>query len=59
MPEPLGQDEAGRQVLEFIHGALAIDSAPLTGSELRRVGALLSHHHAAISISVATLQTIG
>ncbi|WP_418908457.1 hypothetical protein [Glutamicibacter endophyticus] len=56
VPEPLGQDEAGRQVLEFIHGALAIDSAPLTGSELRRVGALVRQIHDASTPAISRLR---
>jgi tRNA A-37 threonylcarbamoyl transferase component Bud32 len=44
-PAVLGQDEQGRQVTEFVPGKLAIDAAPLTHSELRRVGAMVRAIH--------------
>lgn len=45
VPSVLGQDELGRQVTEFIPGRLALDSDPLTHSELGRVGAMVRAIH--------------
>jgi tRNA A-37 threonylcarbamoyl transferase component Bud32 len=45
VPTVLGQDEKGRQVTEFIPGRLALDSDPLTHSELGRVGAMVRAIH--------------
>lgn len=45
VPEHLGQDEQGRQVLEFIPGRLAMHSESLTPNELGRVGALVRAIH--------------
>jgi tRNA A-37 threonylcarbamoyl transferase component Bud32 len=44
-PAPLGRDERGRQIIEFIPGRLAIESEPLSTSGLRRVGALIRQIH--------------
>ncbi|ATG55222.1 aminoglycoside phosphotransferase [Brachybacterium ginsengisoli] len=45
VPAPLGRDEQGRQVQEFVPGPLAMDSPPLTPVELRRVGTVLRAIH--------------
>ena len=45
VPAVLGRDEQGRQVTEFIPGRLALDSNPLTLSELHRAGALVRAIH--------------
>lgn len=45
VPEPLGRDEQGRQILEFVPGPLAMDSPPLTLDELAQVGALVRVIH--------------
>lgn len=45
VPEPLGRDEAGRQVLEYVPGRLAMDAAPLTAAQLRRVGGMVRALH--------------
>ena len=45
VPSVFGQDEQGRQVTEFIPGRLALDSDPLTHSELGRVGAMVRAIH--------------
>jgi tRNA A-37 threonylcarbamoyl transferase component Bud32 len=45
VPSVHGQDEQGRQVTEFIPGRLALDSDPLTHSELGRVGAMVRAIH--------------
>jgi Ser/Thr protein kinase RdoA (MazF antagonist) len=45
VPAVLGQDEQGRQVTEFIPGRLALESDPLTHTELRRVGAMVRAIH--------------
>ncbi|MFF1539451.1 phosphotransferase [Microbacterium sp. NPDC058269] len=44
-PEPRGRDAQGRQVVEFVPGELAIAGAPLTASELRRVGSMIREIH--------------
>ena len=45
LPEPRGRDDAGRLVLEYVPGALAVDRQPLAESLLRRVGALVRTIH--------------
>ncbi len=45
VPAVLGRDEQGRQVTEYVPGRLALDSAPLTRSELSRVGAMVRAIH--------------
>ncbi|PWH06076.1 aminoglycoside phosphotransferase [Brachybacterium endophyticum] len=47
LPVPLGRDEQGRQVLEFVPGTLALESGPLPLEDLRRVGALVRRIHEA------------
>lgn len=49
-PAPLGRDDAGRQVQEFVPGSLALDQYPLTQPELRRVGAMIRQIHDASTI---------
>ncbi|MDR6612038.1 phosphotransferase [Leifsonia sp. 1010] len=44
-PAPLGRDDEGRQVQEFVPGRLAMDADPLSLSELRRVGAIVRSIH--------------
>ncbi|GAB3519117.1 phosphotransferase [Arthrobacter monumenti] len=44
-PQPLGQDEHGRQVMEFVPGTLAIEMLPLNPQDLRRVGAMVRRIH--------------
>ena len=44
-PKPLGRDERGRQVLEFVPGTMADAMPPMTRSELRRVGRLIRELH--------------
>lgn len=44
-PEPLGRDDRGRQVVEFVPGALALGAERLTHAELRRVGAMVRAIH--------------
>ena len=44
-PEPLGRDEDGRSVQEFIHGTSAIDQHPLSYDDLRRVGSIVRAIH--------------
>jgi hypothetical protein len=44
-PAPMGRDELGRQIQEFVPGRLAMDSDPLSLAELRRVGALVRAIH--------------
>ncbi|MFI8631001.1 phosphotransferase [Microbacterium sp. NPDC077663] len=45
VPEALGRDEAGRQILEFVPGELAIDRGRMTESGVRRVGAMVRAIH--------------
>ena len=45
LPAVFGRDEQGRQVIEFIPGQLALESKPLTRSELSRVGAIVRAIH--------------
>lgn len=45
MPVVYGQDAKGRQVTEFVPGCLAMDSPPLSLSELSRVGRLVRAIH--------------
>jgi len=44
-PRSLGRDQLGRHVLEYIPGEMAYMLAPLTASELRRLGALVRELH--------------
>ena len=44
-PAPLGRDAQGRQIIEFVPGTLAIEAAPLTHAELRRVGRMIRDIH--------------
>lgn len=44
-PAPLGRDELGRQVQEFVPGTLAINSDPLSRTDLHRVGAMVRAIH--------------
>lgn len=45
LPEPLGRDESGRQILEFVPGELAIERGRMAASDLRRVGAMVRAIH--------------
>ncbi len=45
LPEPQGQDDEGRLVLEYVPGELAIDRGPLDVPLLRRIGALIRRIH--------------
>ena len=50
VPAPLGRDELGRQVLEFVPGTEAMGELPLTTAESERVGASIrALHNAAAS----------
>jgi len=44
-PEPLGLDEHGRSVQEFVHGTSAMTADPLLPSDLQRVGAIVRAIH--------------
>jgi Ser/Thr protein kinase RdoA (MazF antagonist) len=44
-PRPLGRDDQGRQVLEYVPGPMAIDQPPLDVSGLHRVGRLIRDLH--------------
>ncbi|TDE94775.1 aminoglycoside phosphotransferase [Occultella glacieicola] len=45
VPQTLGRDDRGRQVLEYVPGRPALDSDPLTLAELSRVGLLVRAIH--------------
>ncbi|KAA9151134.1 phosphotransferase [Microbacterium lushaniae] len=45
LPEPMGRDDQGRMVTEFVPGPLALDSPPLTRAQLTRVGAMVREIH--------------
>jgi Ser/Thr protein kinase RdoA (MazF antagonist) len=45
VPEVLGRDDRGRQILEYVPGRLALDCDPLTPAELLRVGRLVRAIH--------------
>jgi Ser/Thr protein kinase RdoA (MazF antagonist) len=47
IPEPHGQDDAGRLVLDFVPGQLAMDREPLDAELLRRIGAVVGAIHEA------------
>ena len=44
-PGPLGRDEVGRQVVEFVDGAIAMSQMPLEVEDLRRVGGMIRRIH--------------
>ena len=45
VPQPLGRDEDGRQVVEYVEGVLALDELPLGRDELLRVGRMIRQIH--------------
>lgn len=45
VPRPLGRDEQGRQILEYVPGTPALQAPRLTLDELTRVGALIRAIH--------------
>lgn len=45
LPEPRGRDAAGRQVIEFVPGQLAIERGRLASVDLRRIGAMVRAIH--------------
>jgi Ser/Thr protein kinase RdoA (MazF antagonist) len=48
-PEPLGRDSQGRQVLEFVPGALCSPAGTLSLSELAEVGSMVRDLHSALA----------
>ena len=44
-PQPLGQDDQGRQVLEYVPGPMAMDQPRLDEAGLHRVGRLIRELH--------------
>jgi Ser/Thr protein kinase RdoA (MazF antagonist) len=44
-PHPLGRDDAGRQILEFVPGTNAMDLPPRSLTELHRLGGLVRELH--------------
>lgn len=45
LPAPLGQDDQGRMMTEFVPGPLAMNSSTLTRAQLGRVGAMVRAIH--------------
>ncbi|SDK95099.1 phosphotransferase [Arthrobacter sp. ok362] len=45
VPQPLGRDEDGRHVVEYIEGVLVLDQLPLGPDELLRVGRMIRQIH--------------
>lgn len=55
VPEPLGRDAQGRQILEYVPGVIALHSPPLGSADLQRIGALVrSIHDASVGFSPST-----
>jgi len=53
VPEPMGRDDAGRLILEYVPGDLAMDRGPLDVAILRRIGALVrTIHEASLGLAV-------
>ncbi|WP_458112737.1 phosphotransferase [Arthrobacter sp. R1-13] len=56
VPRPLGRDEDGRHVVEYVEGALAIDRLPLGQDDLLRVGRMIRQiHDASEKVAIPTL----
>lgn len=49
VPEPLGRDDQGRQILEFVPGAEAMEELPLTTADAERVGSIIRDLHEAVA----------
>jgi Ser/Thr protein kinase RdoA (MazF antagonist) len=45
VPQPLGRDDDGRSVVEFVEGVLALEELPLTQDDLLRVGRMIRRIH--------------
>lgn len=45
VPQPLGRDDDGRHVVEFVEGVPALDQLPLGQDDLRRVGRMIRQIH--------------
>ena len=53
LPQPLGRDDQGRLVVDYIPGELAMDRGPLDTSLLHRIGALVrTIHDASLGLTV-------
>ncbi|MEU8211496.1 phosphotransferase [Micromonospora sp. NPDC049044] len=48
-PRPLGRDERGRQVLEYVPGEMGAESGTYSMVELRSIGQMLARLHAALA----------
>lgn len=44
-PKPVGRDEHGRQMMEFVPGTPAIEMLPLNSQDVRRVGEMVRRIH--------------
>lgn len=45
VPQPLGKDDDGRSVFEYVDGVLALEELPLSHDDLLRVGRMIRHIH--------------
>lgn len=45
VPRPLGGDDCGRHVVEYVEGVLALDQSPLGQDDLLRIGRLIRQIH--------------
>lgn len=55
VPQPLGRDEDGRHVVEYVEGVLALDQLPLGQDDLLRVGRMIRQiHDASESVVIPT-----
>ena len=52
VPQPLGRDEDGRHMVEYVEGVLALDQLPLGQDDLMRVGRMIRQIHDASEAAV-------
>ena len=58
VPETMGRDELGRQIIEYVPGVLALDAGPLTRTQLHRVGAMVRAIHDASAAFTPTADAV-
>ncbi len=58
-PRPLGRDEQGRQVLEYVEGPLAHALPPMAPADLACIGRLVRHLHDALASFTAPTTPAG
>ena len=59
VPQPLGKDEDGRSVQEFVHGTRAMDLAPMALDDPTRVGSIVRAIHDASAERMSFHAAIG